>query len=78
MEATRHRIGPALAEDGPSPKCIEPTTLCISIGVGTVTLVFSDYSTLTGIHFDVPSIGMSPVPFLTVADRYRGSAAVVA
>ena len=40
--------------------------------------VFFAYTTITGFNYDVSSIGRSSVPFLTVADRYVGAAAVLA
>ena len=40
--------------------------------------MFFAYSTVTGFHYDVSSIGRSSVPFLTMADHYLGGVAVLA
>jgi amino acid transporter len=70
--------GPALAEEVRDPRRTVPRALYISIAIGAALFVFFAYCTLTGFHYDVGSIGRSSVPFLTVADRYLGGAAVLA
>jgi amino acid transporter len=70
--------GPALAEECRDPKRTVPRALFISIAIGVALFVFFAYATVTGFHYDVASIGRSSVPFLTVADRYLGGAAILA
>ena len=70
--------GPALAEEARNPRRTIPRALYISVAIAAALLVFFAYSTITGFHYDVSSIGRSSVPFLTVADRYVGGAAVLA
>ncbi len=70
--------GPALAEDCRDPRRSIPRALYISIAIAVALFVFFAYSTVTGFHYDVSSIGRSSVPFLSVADRYLGKVAVLA
>jgi amino acid transporter len=70
--------GPALAEECREPKRTIPRALYMSVAIGTALFVLFAYSTVTGFHYDVSSIGRSSVPFLTMADRYLGTAAIVA
>src|SRR5208337_615084 len=70
--------GPALAEECRDPRRTVPRALYMSIAIGTVLFVLFAYATVTGFEYDVSSIGRSSVPFLTVADRYLGTAAVLA
>ena len=70
--------GPALAEECRDPRRTVPRALYISIAIGTALFVFFAYATVTGFNYDVSSIGRSSVPFLTVADRYLGGAAILA
>jgi amino acid transporter len=70
--------GPALAEETRNPKRSVPRALHISIAVGVALFVFFAYATVTGFNYDVSSIGRSSIPFLTVADRYLGGAAILA
>jgi len=70
--------GPALAEECRNPRRTVPRALYISIAIGTALFVFFAYATVTGFNYNVSSIGRSSVPFLTVADHYLGSAAVLA
>jgi len=70
--------GPALAEECRDPKRTVPRALYISIAVATALFVFFAYATVTGFGYNVSPIGRSSVPFLTVADRYLGGAAVLA
>jgi len=70
--------GPALAEESRRPRRTIPRALYISVAIAAVLLVFFSYATITGFRYDVSSIGRSSVPFLTVADRYLGGAAVLA
>jgi amino acid transporter len=70
--------GPALAEEARNPRRTIPMALYISVAIAAALLVFFAYATVAGFHDDVSSIGRSSVPFLTVADRYLGGAAVLA
>ena len=70
--------GPALAEDCRDPKRTVPRALYISIAIAAALFVFFAYSTVTGFHYNVTSIGRSSVPFLSVADHYLGKVAVLA
>jgi amino acid transporter len=70
--------GPALAEETRNPRRTVPRALYISIAISVVLFVSFAYATVTGFHYDVASIGRSSVPFLTVADRYLGGAAILA
>ena len=70
--------GPALAEETRNPARTIPIALFISIAIATALFVLFAYATVTGFHYDVSSIGRASVPFLTVADRYLGSAAQLA
>jgi amino acid transporter len=70
--------GPALAEESRNPRRTIPRALYISIAIGAALFVLFAYATVTGFHYDVSSIGRSSVPFLSVADRYLGSAAILA
>ncbi len=70
--------GPALAEECRDPRRTVPRALYISVTIGGFLFVFFAYATITGFNYDVSSIGRSSVPFLTVADRYVGGAAVLA
>ena len=70
--------GPALAEECRDPRRTVPRALYISIAIGAALFVLFAYATVTGFGYDVSSIGRSSVPFLTVADRYIGAAAILA
>jgi amino acid transporter len=70
--------GAALAEDCRDPKRTVPRALFISVAIGAALFVFFAYATVTGFDYDVSSIGRSSVPFLAVADRYLGGAAILA
>jgi amino acid transporter len=70
--------GPALAEEARDPTRTIPRALYISIAIGAFLFVFFAYATVTGFHYDVASIGRSSIPFLAVADRYLGGAAILA
>lgn len=70
--------GPALAEECRDPRRTVPRALFMSIAIGTALFVLFAYSTVTGFHYDVSSIGRSSVPFLTMANRCLGGAAVLA
>ena len=61
-----------------NPKRTVPRALYISVAIAGFLFVFFAYATITGFNYDVSSIGRSSVPFLTVADRYVGAAAVLA
>jgi amino acid transporter len=70
--------GPALAEECRDPRRTVPRALYISIVIATALFVLFAYATVTGFGYDVSSIGRSSVPFLSVADRYLGTAALLA
>jgi len=70
--------GPALAEECRDPKRTIPRALSISVAIGAALFVLFAYATVTGLNYDVSSIGRSSVPFLTVADHYLGRAAILA
>jgi amino acid transporter len=70
--------GPALAEESRDPRRTIPRALFVSIAIGTLLFVLFAYATVTGFGYDVSSIGRSSVPFLAVADRYLGPAAILA
>jgi amino acid transporter len=70
--------GPALAEESRDPRRTVPRALYLSIAIGAALFVFFAYATVTGFGYDVSSVGRSSVPFLSVADRYLGGAAVLA
>lgn len=70
--------GPALAEEARDPRRTIPRALYLSVAIATALFVFFAYATVTGFHYDVSSVGRSSVPFLTMADRYLGGAAVLA
>jgi amino acid transporter len=70
--------GPALAEETRDPKRSVPRALYMSVAIGTALFVFFAYVTVTGFKYDVSSVGRSSIPFLAVADRYLGGAAVLA
>jgi amino acid transporter len=70
--------GPALAEESHDPRRTIPRALYTSVAIGTFLFVFFAYATITGFDYDVASIGRSSVPFLAVADRYLGGAAILA
>jgi len=70
--------GPALAEECRDPRRTVPRVLFISIAIATALFVLFAYATVTGFGYNVSSITRSSVPFLAVADRYLGSAALLA
>ncbi len=70
--------GPALAEECRDPRRTVPRALFMSIAIATALFVLFAYATVTGFGYDVSSIGRSSVPFLAVADRYLGTAALLA
>ncbi len=70
--------GPALAEESRDPKKTIPRALYLSVAIATALFVFFAFATVTGFHHDVSSVGRTSVPFLTMADKYLGGAAVLA
>lgn len=70
--------GPALAEESRDPKRTVPRALYLSIAIGGGLFLLFAYATVVGFGYDVSSIGRSSVPFLTLADRDLGGAAVLA
>jgi amino acid transporter len=70
--------GPALAEESRDPRRTIPRALYLSVAIGAALFVVFAYATVSGFHYDVSSVGRSSIPFLSVADRYLGGAAVLA
>ncbi len=70
--------GLALAEEARDPRRTIPRALYISLAICMALFVLFAYSTITGFHYDVSSIGRASVPFLTMADHYLGQAAILA
>ncbi len=70
--------GPALAEETREPARTIPRALYISIAAATALFVLFAYTTIVGFHYQTGSIGRASVPFLEMADRYLGSAAILA
>jgi amino acid transporter len=70
--------GPALAEECRDPRRTVPRALYTSVAIATGLFVLFAYATVTGFGYDVSSVGRSSIPFLNVADRYLGGAAVLA
>ncbi len=70
--------GPALAEECRNPRRTIPRALYISVALATALFVFFAYATVTGFNYNVSSIGRSSVPFLAVAERHLGGAAILA
>ncbi len=70
--------GPALAEECRDPQRTVPRALLLSIGLATGLFVLFAYATVTGLGYDVSSVGRSSIPFLTVSDQALGPFAVTA
>ncbi len=70
--------GPALAGETRDPARTIPRALYIGIALTTVLFVLFAYTTVVGFHYDTSAIGRGSVPFLEMADRYMGSAAILA
>jgi len=70
--------GAALAEETREPRRTIPRALYISIAAATALFVLFAYTTIVGFHYRTSSIGRASVPFLEMADRYMGSAAILA
>ena len=70
--------GPALAEEARDPKRTIPRAIYVSVAIGAALFVTFAYTTVTGFGYDVSSIGRSSIPFLSVADKYLGGAAILA
>jgi amino acid transporter len=69
---------PALAEETRDPRRTIPRALYIGLAVAMGLFVLFAYTTITGFHYDTASIGRASVPFLEMADRYLGKAALLA
>lgn len=69
---------PALAEEAQDPKRTVPRALYSALFFTTGLFVLFAYATITGFHYDTSSIGRASVPFLELADRYLGGAAILA
>ncbi len=69
---------PALAEETRDPRRTIPRALFMSVGLATALFVLFAYATIVGFHYDTGSIGRASVPFLELADRYLGGAAILA
>jgi len=69
---------PALAEETSNPRRTVPRALYSALIFTTGLFVLFAYTTITGFRYDTSSIGRASVPFLGLADRYLGGAAVLA
>jgi amino acid transporter len=69
---------PALAEETRDPRRTIPRALYIALILATALFVLFAYATIVGFHYDTSSIGRASVPFLELADRYLGDAAILA
>jgi amino acid transporter len=69
---------PALAEETRDPRRTIPRALYTAMAIATALFVLFAYATIVGFHYDTSSIGRASVPFLEMADRYLGDAAIVA
>lgn len=69
---------PALAEETREPRRTIPRALYLALGLTTILFVLLAYTTITGYRYNTASIGRASVPFLGVADRYLGAAAILA
>jgi amino acid transporter len=70
--------GAALAEETREPKRTIPRALFVSVAFATLLFVLFAYATIVGFHYRTSSIGRASLPFLDVAGRYLGSAAILA
>ncbi len=69
---------PALAEETRDPRRTIPRAMYRALAAATALLVLFAYATIVGFHYDTSSIGRASVPFLELADRYMGDAAILA
>jgi len=69
---------PALAEETRNPRRTIPRALYTALVFTTLLFVLFAYTTIVGFHYDTGSIGRASVPFLEMADRYLGGAAILA
>lgn len=69
---------PALAEETRNPRRTVPRALYSALIFTTGLFVLFAYTTITGFHYNTSSIGRASVPFLGLADRYLGGAAILA
>jgi len=69
---------PALAEETRDPRRTVPRALYSALIFTTGLFVLFAYTTITGFHYNTSSIGRASVPFLGLADRYLGGAAILA
>ncbi len=69
---------PALAEETRDPRHTIPRALYTALAMATALFVLFAYATIVGFHYDTSSIGRASVPFLEMADRYLGDAAILA
>jgi len=69
---------PALAEETRDPRRTVPRALYSALIFTTGLFVLFAYTTITGFHYNTSSIGRASVPFLDLADRYLGGAAILA
>ncbi len=69
---------PALAEETRDPRRTIPRALYTALALATALFVLFAYATIVGFHYETASIGRASVPFLEMADRYLGDAAILA
>ncbi len=69
---------PALAEETRDPRRTIPRAMYTALALATALFVLFAYTTIVGFHYETSSIGRASVPFLELADRYLGDAAILA
>ncbi len=69
---------PALAEETRDPRRTIPRAMYTALVLAVALFVLFAYATIVGFHYDTSSIGRASVPFLEMADRYLGDAAILA
>ena len=69
---------PALAGETRDPRRTIPRALFGALALVSALFVLFAYATIVGFHYDTSSIGRASVPFLELADRYLGDAAILA
>ncbi len=69
---------PALAEETRDPRRTIPRAMYTALSFTIALFVLFAYTTVVGFHYNTASIGRASVPFLEMADRYLGDAAILA
>lgn len=68
----------ALAEETDAPRRTVPRAVYLSIAVMTVSYLLFSYVSVVGFDYDAGALGASGVPFIDVADKVLGGAAILA